>query len=583
MIKEIKKDSQVWLYTGSLLVVWCGLGFLSHFWQNLQVGILWSGGLLFLLVNHWRCLRCSVTRLDLDQELQRTLERCHQAERSWETTFDAVAAPITLLGTGRSILKANQAAAVMLGKESCELIGLRCYDLVGNPGGGPCADCPVPKVLADGRAHSAEIIHPQVERTLIVSVSPIVNPQGKIVALTHFCLDISEQKKLTEQYQQAQKMEAVGRLAGGVAHDFNNILTIINGYSEMALMRLKESDPMRRQINEIHLAGQKAANLTRQLLAFSRKQVVRPVILQLNDKVFEIEKMLKRLIGEDVVLATNLQENLPLILADPGQLEQVIINLVVNAADAVKEGGAAAVAGRIDLSTDIVTLNQKPKESWGEFVAGSYISLQVKDSGSGIPKEIFEHIFEPFFTTKPQGKGTGLGLATVYGIVEQNQGLIGVENTLEGALFTIYWPVLQQSDEGSLVGPEGGQSLTSGKGVILVVEDEDILRKVAVEALEWAGYLVMEAASGEAALALIDDSQVKPDMVFTDIVMPGINGLEMVEKIRKRYRKIKVLYTSGYTDRDELKGINLAQLIDKPYTMSQLTARIAELLAGGEV
>lgn len=437
--------------------------------------------------------------------------------------------------------------------------------------------------MADGRAHSAEITHPQAGRTLIVSVSPIVNPQGKIVALTHFCLDISEQKKLTEQYQQAQKMEAVGRLAGGVAHDFNNILTIINGYSEMALMRLKESDPLRRQINEIHLAGQKAANLTRQLLAFSRKQVVRPVILQLNDKVFEIEKMLKRLIGEDVVLATNLQENLPLILADPGQLEQVIINLVVNAADAVNEGGATAGAGRIDLSTDIVTLNQKPEESWGEFVAGSYISLQVKDSGPGIPKEIFEHIFEPFFTTKPQGKGTGLGLATVYGIVEQNQGLIGVENTLEGALFTIYWPVLQQSDEGSLVGPEGGQSLTSGKGVILVVEDEDILRKVAVEALEWAGYLVMEAASGEAALALIDDSQVKPDMVFTDIVMPGINGLEMVEKIRKRYRKIKVLYTSGYTDRDELKGINLAQLLDKPYTMSQLTARIAELLASDEV
>ncbi len=580
MKETYKKNNNIWLYSGFLLAFWCGLGLLLRCWQNFPAGLLFGGGLLLLLINHWRCHRCAAARSDLDQEFQRTLERCREAERSWETTFDAVAAPVTLLGTNLSILKANRAAAVMIGKEADEVIGLRCYDLIGNPEG-PCHECPAPKVLADGLAHSAEIIHPQVGRTLIVSVSPIINPLGKVVALTHFCLDISQQKKLTEQYQQAQKMEAVGRLAGGVAHDFNNILTVINGYSEMALMKLKGMEdliPLRSQINEIHQAGQRAANLTRQLLAFSRKQVVRPVVLQLNDKVFELEKMLKRLIGEDIVLNTNLDENLSLILADPGQIEQVIINLVVNAADAVKEDGAAVGAGRVDINTEVVTLKQRPEQSWGEFIEGSYVSLQVKDSGPGIAEEILEHIFEPFFTTKAQGKGTGLGLATVYGIVEQNHGLIAVENTLAGALFTIYWPVLQQSDEGLVPGPEGGQNLTPGKGVLLVVEDEESLRKVAVEALEWAGYSVIEAASGEVALALINSSQVKPDLVFTDIVMPGISGLEVVEKIRKRNPDIKVLYTSGYNDRDELKGLDLALLLDKPYTLQQLTARIADLL-----
>ncbi|MCD6532843.1 MAG: response regulator [Deltaproteobacteria bacterium] len=564
------------IYTGSLLVGWCALGLLLQGWQNLSILLLWGGGLLLIAGNHWRCFRCAVSCIDLDQELQRTRERCREAERSWETTFDAVAGPITLLGSGFSILKANRAAAALADKESDEIVGLHCYDLFGEKE--PCADCPVPRVLADGIALSAEIMHAQMGRTFIVSVSPIFDPQGKIVALTHFCLDISEQKKLSEQYQQAQKMEAVGRLAGGVAHDFNNLLTIINGYSEMALMKLKEPSPLRRQLHEIHQAGQRAANLTRQLLAFSRKQVVRPVVLQLNDKVLEMDKMLKRLIGEDIVLTTKLEEELSLILADPGQVEQIIINLVVNAADAVKEDGRAAGIGRIDVSTAKIRLEKRPLACWGEFVVGSYISLQVKDSGPGIAKEFFEHIFEPFFTTKAQGKGTGLGLSTVYGIVEQNHGLIKVENTLEGALFTIYWPQLKTANEDLLVAPKSEQKLTTGKGSLLVVEDEDVLRKVAVEALDLVGYQVLGAASGEEALALLDDLPVLPDLVFTDIIMPGINGLEMVDKIMDRYPKIKILYTSGYTDRDELKRIDPVLLLDKPYTMQQLTARIAELL-----
>ncbi|MEA1923725.1 MAG: ATP-binding protein [Pseudomonadota bacterium] len=576
MKKEADKNKNLWIYTGSLLVVWFGLGLLLQSRQNLSVLLLWGGGLLLIAGNHWRCFRCAAACIDLDQELQRTLERCREAERSWDTTFDAVAGPITLLGTGFSILKANRAAAALAGKESDEVVGLHCYDLFGEKE--PCADCPVPRVLAEGRAQSAEIMHAQIGRTFIVSVSPIFDPQGKIVALTHFCFDISERKKLSEQYQQAQKMEAVGRLAGGVAHDFNNLLTIINGYSEMALMKLKEPNPLRRQLHEIHQAGQRAANLTRQLLAFSRKQVVRPIVLQLNDKVLEMEKMLKRLIGEDIVLTANLEEELSPILADPGQVEQIIINLVVNAADAVKEDGRAAGGGRIDVSTAKITLEKRPLACWGEFVAGSYVSLQVRDSGPGIAKELFDHIFEPFFTTKAQGNGTGLGLSTVYGIVEQNHGLIEVENSLQGALFTIYWPELKTADENLLPELKSEQKLTTGKGFLLVVEDEDVLRKVAVEALDLVGYQVMGAASGEEALALLDGVPVPPDLVFTDIIMPGINGLEMVDKIRELYPKIKILYTSGYTDRDELKKIDPILLLDKPYTMQQLTARIAELL-----
>ncbi|MBN2809073.1 MAG: response regulator [Deltaproteobacteria bacterium] len=581
MPKQKTEKNHLCLYSGVQLLVWSGLGLLLQAWQSLAMILLWGSGLLLVLVNYWRCRRCDADCRVLDQELERTLERCREAERSWETTFDAVAAPITLLGSDLTILKANKAAAAQVGVAPAQVVGLHCYDLLGNVGG-PCDDCPAPKVLVDGRAHSAEIVHPQVGRTLIVSVAPIFDPLGKMVALTHFCLDISEQKKLSEQYQQAQKMEAVGRLAGGVAHDFNNILTIINGYSEMALMKMKDSNelsPLRNPLREIHQAGQRAANLTRQLLAFSRKQVVRPMVLQLNDKVLEMEKMLKRLIGEDIVLTTNLQENLSPILADPGQLEQIIINLVVNAADAIKES-TPVTAGRIDIRTSETTLKSRPLASFGDFVAGPYVYLQVKDSGPGIAKELLKHIFEPFFTTKGKDKGTGLGLSTVYGIVEQNRGLIAVENTLAGALFTIYWPILQQPDEVLTPQLEADSGLVAGQGAILVVEDEEVLRKVSVEALEWAGYQVMAAASGEEALGLLDGCGKPPDLVFTDIVMPGISGLEMARRIRELYPAVKVLYTSGYTDRDELKGIDAALLLDKPYTMPQLTRRVAALLLG---
>ncbi len=580
-MKNIGKEKIVWLYNGLLMMVWISLGFFVNCWQESSTLILWGGGVILLLLYHWRSCHCAEVSVELDQELQRTLERCREAERSWETTFDAVAAPITILGTEFSILKANRAAASLAARAVDEVVGMHCYDLFGDLGK-PCVDCPVPKVLAQGVAHSAEIVHLQGGRTLIVSVSPILNPQGKTVALTLFCHDISEQKKLSEQYQQAQKMEAVGRLAGGVAHDFNNILTIINGYSEMALMKMKGKDlkeltPLRNQLNEIHQAGQRAANLTRQLLAFSRKQVVRPVLLQLNDKVLEMEKMLKRLIGEDIVLTTNLQEELSPILADPGQLEQILINLVVNAADAVKDGPEITV-GLIDISTAEITLNQRPAAGWGEFGAGKYVSLLVQDSGPGIAPELIEHIFEPFFTTKAQGKGTGLGLSTVYGIVEQNHGLIEVENNLEGALFTIYWPALRQPDEIMPIASEVEAGLTSGRGLLLVVEDEKILRKVSVEALELAGYQVMAADSGEAALLLLDGCQVSPDLLFTDIVMPGISGIELARQVKECYPGIKVLYTSGYTDRDELKELDPNMLLDKPYTMPHLTVRIAEML-----
>ena len=423
--RALKKKNNLWLYSGLWVLLWLGLGFLVQCWQDLSSTLLWGCGLLFLCLNHWRALGWARSRSDLDQELLRTKERCREAEQSWETTFNAVAVPITLLGSKLSILKANRTAAAMLDKEPGEVVGMHCYDLFGEQE--PCGYCPVPRVIADGQVQTTEVVHPQKGLTLIVSVSPILDPRGKIVALTHFCLDISKQKKLSEQYQQAQKIDPVGRLAGGVAHDFNNILTIINGYSEMALMKVKDKDLkelsfLRSQLYEINQAGQRASNLTRQLLAFSRKQVVRPIILQLNDKVLEMEKMLKRLIGEDLVLTTNLEADLTPILADPGQLEQIIINLVVNAADAIKEG--ELVAGRIDISTAEIELKRRPLACFGDFRKGSYVALLVRDSGPGISPEFMEHIFEPFFTTKEQGKGTGLGLSTAYGLVEQNRGLI---------------------------------------------------------------------------------------------------------------------------------------------------------------
>ncbi len=389
--------------------------------------------------------------------------------------------------------------------------------------------------------------------------------------------DITEPKLLREQLREAQKLEAVGQLAGGVAHDFNNALGVIIGYSELLQERLSATDPLLRYVAGITKEVQKAASLTQQLLTFSRKQVIQPVPLDLNTTVANIEKMLCRVIGEDVRLRTVLESPLELIFADPGQIEQVIINLAVNARDAMPNGGELTIktANFIVKDSDASKLTDKPK---------AYVSLTVKDTGCGIPSDIKPHIFEPFFTTKPPGKGTGLGLATVYGVVQQSGGFISVESEPgKGTTFTILFPRIRVSELPLPGEISASTKRISGTETILLVEDEPGLREVFIEALAGKGYTVFDAENGERALELANVHEGPLHLVITDVVMPGISGPKLVGELLASRPELKVLYISGHT-RDLIAGHGMlhdsAALLRKPFTPEFLLGQIRSILDG---
>ncbi|MGC2237035.1 MAG: response regulator [Pyrinomonadaceae bacterium] len=387
-------------------------------------------------------------------------------------------------------------------------------------------------------------------------------------------------RKSEEQLQQSQKLESIGRLAGGIAHDFNNLLTAINGYSELTLRELDFDDPLRRNIEEIKKAGDRAASLTRQLLAFSRKQVLKPKILDINAIILDVEKMLRRLIGEDVELRTVIQSRLGKIKADPGQIEQVLMNLAVNARDAMPKGGTLTVeASNVYLDDAYARghIGVKP---------GSYVMLAVSDNGTGIDSETLQHIFEPFFTTKETGKGTGLGLAMIYGIVKQSGGNIWVYSELgKGTTFKIYLPRVEASD--TVVEQEDiATDLQQGTETILLVEDEDMVRNLSRQILESCGYKVIEAENGIEALVVCENRENKIDLLVTDVVMPQMGGRELSERLARKYPHIKVLFTSGYTDDAIVRhgiidaGTNFLQ---KPFTLDALSRKVRELLDAPKV
>jgi PAS domain S-box-containing protein len=388
--------------------------------------------------------------------------------------------------------------------------------------------------------------------------------------------DITERVRLEEQLRQSQKMEAVGQLAGGVAHDFNNLLTVINGYSEMLQAGLDPGDPNHGLLADVRDAGERAAALTRQLLAFSRRQVLEPRVVELGQVVRGLEKMLRRLIGEDISLATSLPTVLPKVCVDPGQLEQVVMNLAVNARDAMPDGG------RLSIELRAVALDDSIRERIPDGRAGRFLQLAVTDTGCGMDSDTLTRIFEPFFTTKEQGKGTGLGLSTVFGIVQQSHGFMEVASRVgEGTTFRIYLPVAELPDPDSAedrpVGPVGG------KERILLVEDDPMVREVTRRILIGVGYEVIPAAGPEAALELAASGVAEFDLLLTDVVMPGINGPELSKRLRELRPGTPVLFMSGYTD-DALSRINLAvsdiSLLQKPFSAVDLTRRVREVLDG---
>ncbi|HXE56427.1 MAG TPA: ATP-binding protein, partial [Gemmatimonadales bacterium] len=384
-------------------------------------------------------------------------------------------------------------------------------------------------------------------------------------------------RRSEEQLRQAQKMEAVGRLAGGVAHDFNNLLTSMLGYADLVLAELPAGHPVRADVEEIQRAGQRAASLTRQLLAFSRRQVTRPRPVSLNTVVLDVERMLRRLLGEDVRLTLELAPRLGTVLADPAQLEQVIVNLAVNARDAMPEGGELSIA------TADVELTEETVRGYGFGPPGPYVTLTVRDTGVGMSEEVKARIFEPFFTTKELGRGTGLGLATVYGIVKQFGGYIWVESAPgQGSTFTVFFPRVR--DTGSESAPEHPGTVPTGTERILLVEDEPAVRGMARRALEALGYRVVEAESGAEALARLAGAGAI-DLLVTDVIMADVTGPELAMRIRQERPGLRVLFISGYPDTLRARQVELmpdAAYLQKPFTPDILGRAVRAVLDAAE-
>ena len=387
----------------------------------------------------------------------------------------------------------------------------------------------------------------------------------------------AERDKLQEQLLQAQKMESIGRLAGGVAHDFNNMLSIILGYGEHILEQLKPEDPLRQQVNQMVEAGRRSAVLTGQLLAFSRRQTLQPRVVSINDVVTNLEKMLRRLIREDIELGIKLGPEIPSILVDPGQLEQVILNLAANARDAMPLGG------KLLIETGLAELDGHYADTHRDVRPGKYVLLAMSDTGCGMSDEVRNKVFEPFFTTKERGKGTGLGLAMVYGIVKQSGGNIWVYSEPDkGTTFKIYIPLTDKEPD---VGREPNfEAHSVGQGEhILVVEDEEMLRSFLETLLPRMGYRVTVVANGGEALLMMEEKGFKPDLILTDVVMPHMSGKELMNRLKRSHPNLKVIYMSGYTDNAVVHHGVLdpgTHFIQKPFTNKHLLSKLKEVLDG---
>ncbi|MGZ6314650.1 MAG: ATP-binding protein [Candidatus Limnocylindrales bacterium] len=411
---------------------------------------------------------------------------------------------------------------------------------------------------------------------LQMSISPRLDESGTLVGSIVIGRDVSREKSLEAQLMQAQKMEAVGRLAGGIAHDFNNLLTAISGYAEILMAELGPDDSRTQDVSEIQHAALRATQLTRQLLAFGRRQVLRPRPLDPHTVVDDIMPMLRRLIGEDLELVADVPPGLGPIMADPNQLDQVLMNLALNGRDAMPDGGVLTIEGReVDLDEEFASTHL-----WAR--AGCYVVLSVRDTGEGMTEEVRRQVFEPFFTTKGPGKGTGLGLATVLGIVEQSSGYVEVESeTGHGSTFHIYLPKVASAPAERLE-ETAPTALNHGTASLLIVEDEAPVRSFACRILRDAGYSVLEAANGEEALAIEANHPDRIDLLFTDVVLPGMNGHQVAEVMRYRRPEMAVLYASGY-DRDMVTGQGRlgagTGYMSKPYSSEQLLRRVEELVS----
>lgn len=411
--------------------------------------------------------------------------------------------------------------------------------------------------------------------TVRLSGRSVMNGDNSMGMLELIAEDVTEKRVLEDQFRQAQKMEAVGRLAGGVAHDFNNLLMVISGYTEVLLDALDAASPLHARVEAIQQAADRATTLTRQLLAFSRKQLLELKVVDVNAIVQDMERLLRPLIGENIELVTRLEQNVGRTRADAGQLEQVIMNLVVNAKDAMPNGG------KITIQTANAELDDSYRREHTYIQPGPYIMLLVSDTGCGMDKETQSRIFEPFFTTKEKGKGTGLGLSTVYGIIKQSGGYVFAQSELgHGTTFRIYLPRVEDAAE-PIVDARAASGVLEGTETVLLVEDEESVRQLVAETLSSRGYKVLEAENGEEALKLVAASSDKIHLMITDVVMPGISGRELARELIKTRPQTKVLFLSGYSE-DAVVHQGVLEpdtaFLQKPFTLQHLARKVREIL-----
>ena len=504
-------------------------------------------------------------------ERKRAEENLKQTIRLSQVLLDAFPCVALLLRPRTREIVASNAAGVKAGA----VPGARCYSTWGQRED-PCSWCLSPVVWDTGKEQ--HLVFEDAGTRWDAHWIPVSED-----LYMHFAFDITDQKraeaekeKLQAQLQQAMKMEAVGRLAGGVAHDFNNLLTVITGYSELLLQKIGKESSMHREVEEIKRAGERAASLTQQLLAFSRKQIIEPKVVHLDHLVAETHKMLTRLIGENIALQATTGKSLGSVKIDPGQFQQILMNLVVNARDAMPRGGKIVIeTGNVDLDEGYCALHPYVQP-------GRFVMLAVSDTGAGMSEEVKAHLFEPFFTTKEKGSGTGLGLATTYGAVHQAGGSIEVYSEVGiGTTFKIYLPRVDEQ----VINPENDDrptDLPGGTETVLIVEDEGLLRNLCVQILEQLGYRVLQARNGTEAIAEVQGGYGdRIDLLLTDVVMPGMNGSELATQMVLHFPEMKVLFTSGYTEDVISHHGVLAEgvsFIGKPYTPSTLARKVREVL-----
>jgi PAS domain S-box-containing protein len=508
-----------------------------------------------------------------------------KSEARMRTILDSVDEGFIVIDRDYHILAANRAFCSKLNLHENDVIDGLCHEIV-HKSARPCfesgEDCPVQRTFDTGGIQTAFHTHLDasgVRQYVELKSYPIADASGTVISAIETLNDVTEKHKLQEQLAQSQKMESVARLAGGVAHDFNNMLGVIMGRTELAMVRMKPDDPLLVDLKEIQKAAERSAGMTRQLLAFARKQTVEPRVLDLNDTVTEILKMLRPLIGEDIDLEWQPGEDLQPVKMDPSQVDQILANLCVNARDAITG------VGRIRIETGMETLDQGNCLHHPEFVPGEYVVLVVSDDGCGIDPENFGKIFEPFYTTKEVGRGTGLGLATVYGIVRQNKGFIDVDSRSgEGTTFKIYLrghaakiPEVRRQDHGAQV--------SGGHETILLVEDEGSILDMAKLMLEKLGYQVLAASTPKEAIRRARAYSGDIRLLIVDVIMPEMNGRNLADQLVSFYPAMACLFMSGYSgDIIAQHGMldGSVSFIQKPFSMPALAAKVREVLDVGD-